>query len=89
MNRSPKVSVALAAHNGERYLAQQIESILLQLGDEDELVISDDGSTDTTASIVEDFAERDARVRFVSSSRGGIVANFDNALRTATVTLFS
>lgn len=80
MNRSPKVSVALAAHNGERYLTQQIESILSQLGDEDELVISDDGSMDATASIVDNFSERDARVRFVSSDRNGIVANFNNAI---------
>ena len=37
------VSVCLAAFNGEKYIEEQVESILMQLGSDDELIISDDG----------------------------------------------
>lgn len=46
------VSVCLASYNGEKYIREQILSILPQLTSKDELLISDDGSTDTTVSIV-------------------------------------
>ena len=45
-----RVSVAMAAYNGEKYIRYQIDSILQQLGDKDELVISDDGSSDRTTT---------------------------------------
>ncbi len=46
------ISVALATHNGQRYIRQQITSILRQLSAEDEIIISDDGSTDRTIEII-------------------------------------
>lgn len=46
-----KISVCLATFNGEKYLQQQIESILIQLGDNDELIISDDVFTTDYYSI--------------------------------------
>lgn len=46
------ISVAMATHNGERYVAEQLRSILCQLSAGDEIVISDDGSTDATLDIV-------------------------------------
>ena len=52
-----KISVCLATFNGEKYLQQQIESILIQLGDNDELIISDDGSSDQTLNIIESFSD--------------------------------
>ena len=48
-----RVSVAMVSYNGEKYLKEQIESVLQQLGPEDELVVSDDGSTDRTLEILE------------------------------------
>ena len=53
-----KISVCLATFNGEKYLQQQIESILIQLGDNDELIISDDGSSDQTLNIIESFSDK-------------------------------
>jgi hypothetical protein len=50
------ISIALAAYNGERYLSEQLESLAKQTRLPDELVISDDASTDDTVSIVEKFA---------------------------------
>ena len=48
VNRKEKVSVAMATYNGEKYIKEQIETILNNLDDKDELVISDDGSSDMT-----------------------------------------
>ena len=47
------ISVCMASYNGAKYIKAQLESILTQLGAEDEVVISDDGSTDGTLDIVE------------------------------------
>ena len=45
------ISVCMATYNGEKYIKQQIESILCQLSNEDELIISDDMSTDNTLNL--------------------------------------
>jgi len=76
------VSVCLATHNGEKYLRQQIDSILVQLSDDDELVISDDSSEDSTRGIIEEY--HDSRVRFCGSNYyGSPVLNFEASLRQA------
>jgi glycosyltransferase involved in cell wall biosynthesis len=75
------VSVCLASYNGDKYIAEQIDSILLQLGREDELIISDDGSTDRTVSIIIDFAKKDSRIHFITNTgKHGCIRNFENAL---------
>lgn len=75
------ISVCIASYNGGKYIRRQLESILIQLDQEDEVVISDDGSTDNTAAEVADL--NDERVRFVSHAPAGITANFENAVRHA------
>jgi glycosyltransferase involved in cell wall biosynthesis len=75
------VSVAMATCNGDKYVANQIESILTQLDANDELVIADDGSTDDTLSIVKSFATIDDRVRVLYGSSQGIVGNFERAIK--------
>lgn len=77
------ISVCIATYNGERFIGQQLASILSQLGDGDEVVVSDDGSTDGTLSVVKAF--NDSRVRIISGPcKGSLVLNFENALRAAT-----
>lgn len=49
------ISVCIATHNGEKYIKEQIDSILSQLEPGDEIVISDDGSTDNTLAILEAY----------------------------------
>ena len=51
---SPRISVALCTYNGERFIAQQIESILAQSMPVDEIVLGDDASSDTTVQKVEE-----------------------------------
>ena len=57
------ISVCMATHNGEKYIKEQIDSILVQLSDNDELVISDDGSIDRTCDIICEYNE--PRIRLV------------------------
>lgn len=76
------VSVCIATFNGEHYIEQQIESILAQLGPRDEIVVSDDGSTDGTLEKIRRFG--DGRIKIFENPRRGVTANFDNALDRAT-----
>jgi len=76
----PRVSVAMAAYNGEKYIARQIESILGQLGADDELLISVDPSEDRTKQILLDFAVSDTRVRVTDGPGQGVIRNFEHVL---------
>jgi len=76
------ISVCMATYNGERFVRQQIESILPQLAPDDELVISDDSSTDSTVSIITAIA--DDRIRlFPGQSFRSPALNFEYALKQA------
>lgn len=76
------ISVCIATYNGARYIAEQLASILNQLSAEDEVVVSDDGSTDGTIDIVRSFNDR--RIRIVDGPRRhSPTLNFEWALRNA------
>lgn len=77
----PPLSVVMTTYNGAAYLAEQLGSILPQLGEADELVVSDDGSTDTTQALLRAAAQEDHRIRIVASPGGlGPIRNFEHAL---------
>ena len=59
----PRVSVLMTTYNGERFLAAAIESILSQSFTDFELIVVDDGSTDSSASIIRSFIVHDKRIR--------------------------
>lgn len=75
------ISVCIATYNGAEYLREQVESILSQLEEEDEIVVSDDSSTDTTIEILQSFGDR--RIKIFKNPAKGFVRNFENALRQA------
>ena len=79
-----KISVVLTSFNGENFLNEQINSILKQLGSDDELIISDDGSKDNTLKILENLAENDSRVKFYKNSKLGANNNFEFCLTKVT-----
>lgn len=56
--KNPKISVCMATYNGEKYIKEQIESILKNLNAEDEVIIVDDKSKDKTVSIIESYNDR-------------------------------
>ncbi len=81
---SPLVSVVLASYNGERFLREQLESILQQTYKNLEIIAVDDFSTDSSAEILMEFARRDQRIRFFrNESNLGYTANFERGLRLA------
>ena len=76
------ITVCIATYNGEKYIGEQLASILSQLSSDDEVVVSDDGSTDNTLGVVRGFA--DNRIRIVDGPhRNSPTLNFENALRHA------
>ena len=74
------VSVCMATYNGEKFIAEQIDSVLQNLTDMDELVISDDGSNDRTVDIVKKYLDIDNRIKFLYGPGKGVIANFENAI---------
>lgn len=76
-----RVSVAMAVYNGEKYAAQQLDSILMQLGEKDEVVVSDDGSADHTIEIIKEYCKKDARIRLIRGPGKGIRQNIAHALK--------
>ena len=78
-----KISVCLASYNGEKYIKEQLQSILPQLDENDEIIISDDHSTDHTIEIIKNF--KDPRIKiFMNSLVKGYSNNFENAISKAT-----
>ena len=76
------ISVCMATRNGEEYLQDQLDSILQQLGHDDELVISDDSSNDGTVDLVKSFA--DPRIRLLPDNTFyNPIYNFENAIKHA------
>lgn len=77
-----RVSVCLAAHDGARFIGEQVRSILDQLGPSDELVVVDDASTDETVSVVESFGDPRITVHR-NQFNVGYVRTFERALGLA------
>jgi glycosyltransferase involved in cell wall biosynthesis len=76
------ISVCIATYNGEKYFGEQLGSILPQLNETDEVIISDDGSTDGTLDIARQF--HDGRIRiYRNPGAKGYTLNFENALKNA------
>ena len=78
MKRDYFISVAMATYNGEKYIKEQLESIIKQLDKNDEIIISDDGSTDNTISIIKSL--KDNRIKIIEGPHQGVKQNFANAI---------
>jgi glycosyltransferase involved in cell wall biosynthesis len=78
---SDPVHVLLSTYNGEKYLAAQLDSILAQTYPNILLVIRDDGSSDSTPAILQEYAERHANVTVVFGVNLGAIASFMDLLR--------
>ncbi len=68
---SETVSVVVPVYNGEKYLAECVESILSQSYQDLELIVVDDGSTDKTLTILEEYRRKDSRLQILRVSNGG------------------
>lgn len=77
------VSVCMATYNGEKYVKSQIESILKQIKRNDELIISDDSSSDNTVQVIRSISDERIKLYINEHSSGRPTENFQNALTKA------
>jgi glycosyltransferase involved in cell wall biosynthesis len=80
---TPAVSVVIPAFNAERYLEQAVKTVLAQTLGNFECIVVDDGSTDRTARILAELAQRDSRVRPLRIEHSGIVAALNAGLKAS------
>ena len=78
-----RVTVILSTYNGEKYLAEQLESILSQEDVDVTLLIRDDGSRDSTIPLLREFAARYDNVRWIAGDNSGVAGSFLTALKEA------
>jgi glycosyltransferase involved in cell wall biosynthesis len=77
------ISVCLASYNGEKFIELQLDSIIKQLGKEDEVIIVDDCSSDNTLSIIKSINDKRIKI-FLNKKNKGHVFSFGRALGLAT-----
>jgi len=71
--KNPLISIVMPAKNTALFLAECLDSILLQSATNWELLVVDDNSTDTTFSILENYAQKDNRVQIFKNKGSGII----------------
>lgn len=79
-----KISIAMAVYNGAKYIREQLDSIYSQSRLPDEVIISDDHSTDGTVAILEEYHKKYGLKYTVNSTNLGVNKNFELALRNTT-----
>ena len=76
------ISVCIGTFNGERYIKRQLDSVLSEIGMEDEVVISDDSSTDNTVELVRSYHDQRIKI-FEHQDFHSPIYNFENAIKKA------
>lgn len=80
-----KISIALATYNGSKYLHEQIDSILNQSIFDFELIICDDNSSDGTVEILNEYKQKDSRIKVFQNGKNlGFKKNFEKAISLCT-----
>jgi GT2 family glycosyltransferase len=85
----PAVSVVMPVRDGEAFLREAIDSVLAEELSDLELVVVDDGSTDSTSSILEEYAARDARVRVHREAGDNLATAINRGFRRCRAPLFA
>ena len=85
MKQERKIEILLATYNGEKYLCEQIDSIINQTYTNWKLLIRDDGSKDKTLKILKEYEKRDERISILKDNKGnlGFVKNFEELLKNS------
>lgn len=76
------ISVCIPTYNGSKYIIQQLESILYQLNEDDEIIISDDSSTDNTCELIQNLNDNRITI-FKENKFGNYILNYENAIKHA------
>jgi glycosyltransferase involved in cell wall biosynthesis len=86
---TPLISVVMPVRNGARWLSEAIDSVIRQTLPDLELLVIDDGSTDETPKILNDWSRRDGRIRVLRQHECGLVATLNRGLTEASGTLLA
>ncbi|CAG9932790.1 glycosyltransferase family 2 protein [Candidatus Nitrotoga arctica] len=77
----PSISICIPTYNGEKYLAQCLDSVRAQTYSDFEVLVVDDCSSDTTFEIASEYATRDSRIRVLRNERNlGLVHNWNHCI---------
>lgn len=79
-----KLSIVMPVYNVEKYIRECVDSVLNQTMKEFELIIVDDGSTDSSGAILDEYQEKDSRVTVIHKENGGVSAARNDALKHCT-----
>ncbi len=79
----PKISVIMPTYNVEKYLASALESVINQTFGDIEIICINDGSTDNSLHILEDYAAKDKRIKIINKENSGYGASMNIALKQA------
>ncbi|MDT2758356.1 glycosyltransferase family 2 protein [Enterococcus xiangfangensis] len=79
-----RISVCMATYNGRHFIEEQLNSIFPQLSEYDELIISDDHSTDGTWEFLLELKAKEPRIKLFQNKGRGVIANFTNAIQQST-----
>lgn len=86
---SHRITILIATHNGEKYIAQQLDSILAQTCQEFSIIIMDDCSSDHTDEIIHAYVNEDKRIAFYKNTeRMGAIKTFERLLHRVDTPLF-
>ena len=81
---APRISICIPTYNGERYLAETLATACAQVGEDLEILISDDYSQDGTLRIAKEFSTRDVRIRILENAKNlGLVGNWNQCILQA------
>lgn len=83
INKDPIISVIMPVYNAEKYLDEAIQSILNQTYKDFEFIIINDGSTDDSLKIIEDYAKQDNRIVLINRENRGLITSLNEGLERA------
>ena len=78
---NPLITVIIPIYNVERYLKRCIESVICQNYKNLEIILVDDGATDTSGQIADDYAAKDKRIKVIHQKNGGLSNARNNGLK--------
>lgn len=83
MTNQPLVSIITPSYNSENFISETINSVLKQTYQNWELLVTDDGSTDSSTKIIKNFIEQDSRIQLFTIQNGGAAVARNNSIKNA------
>ena len=83
MDKKPKISVVIPVYNVEQFLCECVDSVLEQTFSDFEIILVDDGATDSSGAICDRYGQQDPRVRVIHQANGGLSAARNRGLDAA------